>query len=407
MIQAIYLAFQALAANKLRAGLTMLGTIIGVGCVVALWNVGLSGRRYMSDALESFGKNVIFVHPRHSSDEEDQRRFRYRPLGLGDVAAIEAFCPSVDQASPCLSNYTKVVYGATFRQVRIYGCFPSFLAIRDWKIERGAAFSASDERSGNRVVLLGATVARELFGTVDPVGATVRLEREPFVVIGVLKSKGSFFGEDQDNVVLAPYTSLADNMGWGRNVHVVFVSAHTKESIPQAKNEIRLAVRASQKLPPSRKDSVELQDLGEVTAMVDQVLVGFSLLLGAIGAISLLVGGIGIMNIMLVSVTERTKEIGLRMALGAKDIDILMQFLVEAMVLGGTGGVLGVVGGLSTAFGTVQILSLVLQRPWPFVVSIPSLLLAVAFAAAVGLFFGLYPAWRASRLDPIEALRRE
>ena len=407
MIQAVTLAFQALAANKLRAGLTMLGTIIGVGCVVALWNVGLSGRRYMGDALESFGKNIIVVQPRYSSDEEDQRRNRFRPLGLGEVAAIEQFCPSVEQASPCLFASSKIAYGAGYRQARVYGCFPSFLPIRNWTVARGTSFSDSDVRSGNRVVLLGATVARELFGALEPVGETVRLEREPFSVIGVLKSKGSFFGEDQDNIILAPFTSIADHLGWGRNVHLIFVSAREKELIPQAKNEIRLAVRASQKLPPGRKDAVELEDLGEIASSVDKVLVGFSLLLGAIGAISLLVGGIGIMNIMLVSVTERTKEIGLRMALGATGVNIMMQFLVEAMVLGGVGGLAGVGGGLGVAYLTVKVLSLMLQHPWPFVVSVPSLVLAVAFAAVVGLFFGLYPAWRASRLDPIEALRRE
>ncbi|MBI3830376.1 MAG: ABC transporter permease [Planctomycetes bacterium] len=406
-MNAVTLAFHALVANKLRAALTMLGTIIGVGCVVTLWNVGGSGRQFMQDSLASFGHNMMFVHPKYSADEEDQRRNRYRPLTLSDVAAVRELCPSVEEASPVMFSGAKAVFGARYCQTKLQGCYPSYLSIRDWLLERGTAFSESDVRSANRVALVGSNVARELFGTFDPVGQIIRLDREPFTIIGVLKAKGSLFGEKQDDVILAPFTSIADHMGWGRAVHMIFVSARERSLIPQAKNEIRLAIRASQGLPPERKDPVEVEDLGEIAQSVDKVLIGFTLLLGAIGMISLLVGGIGIMNIMLVSVTERTKEIGLRMAIGATEFDILMQFLVEAMVLGGFGGVIGAAGGVSVAALTVKVLSIAMGRPWPFVLSWASVLAALIFAAGVGLFFGLYPAWRASRLDPIVALRRE
>ncbi|MBE7463992.1 MAG: ABC transporter permease [Planctomycetes bacterium] len=408
MIGSVFMAFQALAANKLRAALTMLGTIIGVTCVVALWNIGESGRAFMSEALSAIGQNIIFVSPKHGSDEEDQRRHRYRPLGLGDVAAIEERCPSVDYATPILFGGARAVFGANFRQTGVRGCFPSYFSIRQWELQSGAFFSEADVRSGNRVVLLGAEVAREIFGALDPLGLTLRMDGVPFRVIGVLKAKGAFFGDNtQDYNIYAPFTAAADAMGWGRTVHMIFVSAASRELIPQAKQEIALAIRASQNLAPDRKDSVELQDLGEVAQSVDQVLLGLTMLLGAIGAVSLLVGGIGIMNIMLVSVTERTREIGLRMALGATDLNVLSQFLIEAMVLSGFGGVVGAGLGLGVASGAVKVLSMTTQKEWPLVLNPASVVVALCFACAIGIFFGFYPAWRASRLDPIVALRHE
>ncbi|MCW8128870.1 MAG: ABC transporter permease [Planctomycetota bacterium] len=407
MLNALVLAFQALNANKLRSALTMLGTIIGVGCVVALWNVGGSGRQFVGESLESFGRNLLIVSPRYGGDEEDQRRNKYHPLKVSDVTEMQELSPSVQDASPVIFSGARAIYGARFCRAEVNGCFPSYLTIRNWTLELGMPFSDADVRSGNRVVLLGADVARELFGALDPTGRVIRLDREPFTVIGVLKAKGSLFGSKQDNVILAPFTSIADHMGWGRQVHVIFASARTRDLIPQAKNEIRLAIREIQSIAADRRDPVDVKDLGEMADAVDRTLLAFTLLLGAIGMISLLVGGIGIMNIMLVSVTERTREIGLRMALGATDFDILMQFLVESMVLGGLGGLVGAAGGAGMAALTVKVLSMLMERPWPFVLSWASVAASLVFAACVGLFFGLYPAWRASRLDPIVALRRE
>ncbi|MCZ7647045.1 MAG: ABC transporter permease [Planctomycetota bacterium] len=407
-MNAIAMAFQALRANKLRAALTMLGTIIGVTCVVALWNIGESGRRFMSDALASIGQNIVFVSPRYNADEEEQKRFHHRPLGLKDVAAIEANCPSVEHASPMIFGSGRAVYGARFRQAGLRGCFPSYFSIRRWDVASGTVFSETDVRCASRVAVLGHELARELFGALEPVGETIRVDGAPFRVIGVLEAKGSFFGDNtQDYQLFMPFSAASDAMGWGRQVHMVFVSATRRELIPQAKQEIRLALRASQNLPPDRKDSFELQDLGEVAQSVDQVLMGITMLLGAIAAVSLLVGGIGIMNIMLVSVTERTREIGLRMALGATDLNVLGQFLVEAMVLSGLGGLAGVGGGVGVASGAVAILNMVTGKEWPFVLNPWSVAIAVVFSLLVGIFFGFYPAWRASRLDPIVALRHE
>ncbi|MCK6474887.1 MAG: ABC transporter permease [Planctomycetes bacterium] len=408
MINAVYLAFQALAANKMRAALTMLGTIIGVMCVVALWNIGECGRRYMGDSLAGLGDNIIFVFPRYNADDEDQARNRHRPLSLGDVAAIRENCPSVRLVSPLLQSWHRVVAGPHFRQTAVRGCFPSYFEIRQWGLTAGTFFGEADVRSGNHVALLGNALARELFGGLDPIGQTVRIEGVPFRVIGVLEAKGSFFGDNsQDTGVCAPYTAVSDAMGVGRGVHQVLVSARSREATAQAKQEIRLAVRASQNLPPDRKDGIELQDMGEVAQAVDKVLIGITMLLGVIAAISLLVGGIGIMNIMLVSVTERTREIGLRMALGATDFNVLSQFLIEAMVLSAVGGLVGAATGLAVAAGAVKVLSFVTQRPWPMVLNPLSVAVALAFSCAVGIFFGFYPAWRASRLNPIVALRRE
>ncbi|MEI6232227.1 MAG: ABC transporter permease [Planctomycetota bacterium] len=407
MISAIMMAFQALAANKLRASLTMLGTVIGVTCVVALWNIGESGRAYMSDSLSSIGQNLIFVSPKYNADEAEQGRSQYHPLGLKEVSAISENCPSVEEVSPVLMFQANIVAGARSHRTRIEGCFPSYLNIRKWKLSSGVGFGESDSRGRFRVAVIGSHVARELFGDRDAVGERIRVDKTPFVVIGVLQSKGSMFGQNQDDILFMPYETLADCMGQGRNIHIIFASARTREGIPQAKTEIIAAVRESMKIQPGRKDPVQLQDLGEMSRAVDGVLVGATMLLGAIGCISLLVGGIGIMNIMLVSVTERTREIGLRIALGATDSNILIQFLVEAMTLSAIGGIIGAGGGLGVSAAASKILSMTTQREWPMVFSGTSVVVAVVFSMGVGVFFGFYPAWRASRLDPIVALRRE
>src|ERR1043165_809859 len=365
MFSPIALAFQALSANKLRAALTMLGTIIGVTCVVALWNIGESGRAYMNETLSSIGQNLIFIHPRYNVDENDQGKSKFHPLGMKDVEAIQENCPSVDEVSPVLMFRANVAQGPRAHMTKMEGCFPQYLNIRKWKLHSGTCFSQSDGHGRFRVALIGSTVASELFPGRDPVGERIRLDKTPFTVIGVLESKGSMFGENQDDIVLMPYETLADCMGQGRDIHMIFASARTREGIEPAKKEIVAAVRDSQKVPPGRKDPVEMHDLGEMTRIADGILIGATMLLGAIGCISLLVGGIGIMNIMMVSVPERAREIGLRSALGATDANILFQFLVEAMTLSGVGGLVGAGGGLAVSALTVKILSMTTKTPWP------------------------------------------
>ena len=407
MLAALAMAFQALAANKLRSALTILGTVIGVSCVVALWNMGESSRQYMGGALSSIGQNLVMIRARWDADDPDAKRTRYRPLRTREYHAVRDHCPSVSAVSPMLWGSAEALVGKQRKRAPVRGCAPSFLEIRGWEIERGVAFGEGELESSARVVLLGAGVAKDLFGGLDAVDQTVLLEKVPFRVLGVLKAKGSLFGENQDDQILAPYTALLDHLGWGTEYHMLWASARSREAIPRAKREILLAIRESQHLPPDVPESVSLEDLGEVAASVDKVLVGFSLFLGAIGAVSLLVGGIGIMNIMLVSVTERTREIGLRMALGATDFAILTQFLIEAAVLSSVGGVLGLLFGSGGALGATAILTHLTGTRWPAVIAPGSLVVALLVALGVGVFFGFYPAWRASRLDPIEALRHE
>lgn len=401
MIAPFRLALQALAANKLRSALTMLGNIIGVMCVVALVNIGISGRDKIQQSLSSIGQNMIFVFPRYDAEAERPSQ-RWRPLEMSDVDAVSRNCPSVAAASPHIETGVTAVYGNRNIATSVQGVWPSYLPIRDWSIGVGASFTEADLRQGAKVCVLGQTIVRELFGNLEPIGQTVRLNHQPFLVIGVLKEKGTFLtGQDQDKTIIAPITAVQQRLVGGRYIHRIFVSARVREEIPKAKEEIVAAIRQSHKLPPGRRDDVEAHDLGEMATMVDTVLFAATALLASIAFISLLVGGMGIMNIMLVSVTERTREVGLRMAVGATDLAILLQFLVEAVVLSAIGGVFGVLLGVGLSTGVSLIFS------WPATLSVLSVVVALVFSAAVGMFFGLYPAWRASQLDPIVALRHE
>jgi putative ABC transport system permease protein len=395
------IAFQALAANKLRSALTMLGNVIGVMCVVALVNIGISGREKIQNSLSSIGQNVIFIFPRYDAEAENPAQ-RWRPLAIEDVKAITENCPSLAAVSPETQTMVKAVYGNQHISTVVEGVQPSFLTIRDWKVSSGQPFTEADVRGDAKVCLVGRTIVRELFGSLDPVGQSIRLNHQPYQVVGVLEEKGTFLtGDDQDKIILAPFTAVQGGLIGGRWIHLIFASARERDGIEKAKEEIKAAIRQSHKLPPNRKDDIDTQDMGQMAQMVDTVLMSATALLASIAFISLLVGGIGIMNIMLVSVTERTREVGLRMAVGATDLAILMQFLVEAVVLSAIGGAFGALLGL----GLSIIVSLIFH--FPTMVSGLSVVVALAFSAAVGIFFGLYPAWRASKLDPIVALRHE
>ena len=401
MFGAFRMALQALAANKLRSALTMLGNIIGVTCVVALVNIGISGREKIQGSLSSIGQNMIFVFPRFDPDAENPRD-RWRPLEMDDVKAIAEGCPAVAGVSPMLDTMVKVVFGNQHMGTQIQGAWPSIFAIREWNLSSGVPFTEADLRASSKVCVLGKTVATELFGNLDPTGQTVRINRQPFKVLGVLEEKGAFLtGQDQDNIVMAPITTVQQSITGGRTVKLIYVSARERDEIDLVKEQIQAAIRQSHKLPPARRDDIDTRDMGQMAALVDKVLITATALLSAIAFISLLVGGIGIMNIMLVSVTERTREIGLRMAIGGTDLDILMQFLVEAVVMSAIGGLFGVFLGIGLSTTVSMVFS------WPVMVNPLSVGVALLFSAAVGIFFGLYPAWRASTLDPIVALRHE
>jgi len=395
------IALQALAANKLRSSLTMLGNVIGVMCVVALVNIGISGREKIQLSLSSIGQNMIFIFPRYDA-EADNPAQRWRPLDIEDVKALMENCPSLAAVSPACNTGVKAVFGNQHVSTEVQGVWPAYLTIRDWKISSGQPFTEADLRSGAKVCVIGRTIVHELFGNLEPVGQTLRLNHQPFVVLGVLEEKGTFLtGQDQDKTIIAPLTVVQQGLTGGRWIGMIYASARQREGIELAKEEIRAAIRQSHKLAPNRHDDIDTHDLGQMATLVDTVLLAATALLASIAFISLLVGGIGIMNIMLVSVTERTREIGLRMAVGATDLAILMQFLIEAVVLSAIGGAFGVVLGL----GLSMAVSLIFK--WPTMVSSVSVVVALLFSAAVGIFFGLYPAWRASQLDPIVALRHE
>jgi putative ABC transport system permease protein len=284
------------------------------------------------------------------------------------------------------------------------GVNTSYLDVRAWAVADGDSFTEADLRSGARVCVIGNTVAENLFAGESPVGKTIRIRRMPFLVLGVLARKGSStWGQDQDDIIIAPWTTVRRVLEKSsfNNVSMLMISLTSMDSLEQARSEITALLRDRHRLPGSADDDFTLRDMTELTQMMTQVSGLMTILLTAIASISLLVGGIGIMNIMLVSVTERTREIGLRMAVGARRRDILMQFLVEAVVLSGTGGLVGVALGAIAAYVVAH------ANNWPVLISTGAIALAMTFSAGVGIFFGFYPAWRASKLDPIESLRRE
>ncbi len=397
----LLLAFQALAANKLRSTLTMLGNIIGVTCVVALVNIGISGRAMIQQNLDAIGQNLIFCHPRFNADEENPLE-RWHPLRNEDVRAVQYNCPSLARCSPYVASNSRVTNGNRHHNCQVEGVLPDYLELRALKLAQGQAFTIADSQARAKVCILGTTVADKLFGGLSPLDQSVRIEGRQFRVIGVLESKGTLLnGQDQDNVILAPCGTLQQCLRGNDYVNVIFVSSRLREDLAKLKDEVRAAVRQSHRLALSKPDDVEVHDLGEIAAIVDKVIYSATALLAAIALISLLVGGIGIMNIMLVSVTERTREIGLRMAVGAGEWDILLQFLIEAVVLSGCGGLIGVFLGVGLSWAVSTGLK------WPMAISVLSVEVAVLFSLVIGVFFGLYPAWRASKLDPIVALRHE
>ncbi len=396
MIAALRLAFQALFANKLRSALTMLGNIIGVTCVVALINIGLSGRQYIQVSLSSMGENLVYVYSR-----DDDPRARPKPLTVHDAIALANQCPSAKAVTPMANKYdANVVYGNQNTKAMLRGVWASGFDVCKFTVAKGVAFTELDEQGGNRVCLLGDTIVQKLFGNLDPLGQIVRIENQPYTVIGTLAKKGATLGQDEDSQVVAPFSAIHDRVAGGNAVSHILCTARSREEMPKLKEEILACIRERHHVPAAAKSDVKAADF-QGAEMVDKIILAATGLLASIAFISLLVGGIGIMNIMLVAITERTREIGLRMAVGATDLHILFQFLIEAVVMSAVGGMLGVVVGI----GLSVVVTMVLE--WPMILSTLSVIAALGFSAAVGLFFGIYPAWRASRLDPMVAIRMD
>ncbi len=407
LLSTIGIALSALGRNKLRSFLTTLGVVIGVGAVIATVALGEGAKAQQEAAMSAMGTSLLIVLPGSSQAGGARGGFGTMPtLTWDDLRAIQNEVPSVKSASPGLRLSASVVADSGNWTTQIWGTSPEYFDIRNWQMALGVRYTQSDVDAGNKVVVLGATVVEKLFGAdTDPVGQTVRIRNIPFTVIGVTVKKGqSPMGQDYDDQVLLPVSTFASKLQGGLRNYLngmIYVSATSPALTSKAQRDITALLRDRHRIAPGGEDDFNIRNLSEMAQAQQESTKTSSMLILAIGAISLIVGGIGIMNIMLVSVTERTREIGTRMAVGARPIDILLQFIVESLVLSTLGGLLGLACGvgvvwqLSASFG------------WPTLIRGDSVAIALGFSALVGLVFGLYPAQKASRLDPIDALRYE
>jgi len=404
-------AVRALGKNKLRAGLTVLGVVIGIAAVTTMVSVGQSAAGLVRGQFEMLGTNVIVVFPGSRSSGGVQQN-NMPTLTADDSNAIGEECEAVLASSPLVGTGGQVIYGNTNWNPRdAFGVGEDYLIVRNWQVHRGGFFTKRDVTSAAKVCVIGHKLVEKLFQTTNPIDETIRIKNIPFRVVGVLEKKGAnMVGDDQDDVVLMPYTTVRKRLqGSGfDDVNAIMVSARSLEQMDEATSQIEILLSERHRIPIGEQPDFVVQNTTEIANVLGIITGTLTMMLSAIAGISLIVGGVGIMNIMLVSVTERTREIGIRMAVGARGRDILRQFLVESVLLSCIGGVFGIALGIGASTGiTLLINSLTTGTHWPIVISLPAAGLAMCFAAAVGIFFGYYPARRASRLDPIEALRYE
>jgi len=402
----IRIAFRALRVNKMRSGLTMLGIIIGVAAVIAMVAVGAGASQKIAEQISSMGSNLLIILPGATTAGGVRMGAGTQPtLTMGDAEAILRECPAVEAVAPTHNGVAQVVYSHLNWSTGVVGTTPPYLFVREWRLDAGRPFTVQDVKSATKVALLGRTVVDNLFGDEDPVGKTIRIKNLPFTVIGVLGRKGQDAGgHDQDDTIMVPITTAQKKL-FGTQfpgmVRIISVKAKSSQDLAGAERQITALLKQRHRIGPKQDNDFTVRNLTQFMQAREESSKVMAMLLASIAAVSLLVGGIGIMNIMLVSVTERTREIGIRMAIGAKTWDIRLQFLVEALALSLLGGLIGILLGISA--------SMIISRAsgWPVIVSPLSIFLSFGFSGFVGIFFGFYPAYKASLLNPIDALRYE
>jgi putative ABC transport system permease protein len=406
-LTALRLALRAIWAYKTRSLLTMLGIIIGIGSVIVMISVGRGAKVYIQEQISSLGSNMLMIFSGSTRQGGVRGGFGTKPtLRVADAEAIIKECPAVKHVTYSISRNTQVVSGKTNWGTSVQGTTPEYLLVRDWPLKEGEFITAYHLKSAANVAVLGSSVAENLFERWEGIiGQKIRINNFPFRIIGVLEPKGRTpSGRDQDDAVYVPYTTAMRKLMGRRLPGVVYfigVSAHSKQLVPEAKREIEELLRQRHRILTETEDDFTVRTLDEIAATSEKTGDIMTLLLTAVAAVSLVVGGIGIMNIMLVSVTERTREIGIRIAVGARERDVLVQFLVESTTMSFIGGLIGTMSGIAAA----RLITRMAQ--WPTIITVDAILLATLFSAAVGIFFGFYPARKASRLDPIDALNYE
>lgn len=399
--QVLRIAMRQIRSNLLRSVLTALGIIIGVAAVITIVSLGTGATMKVTSDISSLGRNLLIVVP-GSNRQGGGMYMPAQAFKAQDVQAIGHEIRDLAGVAPATNQAAIVVFGNQNWSTQVTGTGNAYMSVRQWPLAQGRGFTDAEERGGRAVCVIGQSVARKLFGSQNPLGAEIRIKKVPCNVIGVLSAKGkSTFGQDQDDVVVMPLRAVQRRIAGNQDINMIFVSAERAGDTVRIKGDLERLMRERRKLQRKGEDNFQVSDMREVTRVVESATGILTALLGAIAAVSLLVGGIGIMNIMLVSVTERTREIGTRLAIGALERDVLLQFLIEAALLSAFGGVLGVLLGLGVSWLAAIALKV------PFVFDIPMALVAVAFSAVVGVAFGFFPASRAARLDPIEALRYE
>jgi len=400
--QTILLSLREIRRNLMRSILTILGIVIGVAAVITMVTLGTGASASVTSEIESMGSNLIFMTP-GQQDREGGARGEAEPFDYEDAVAIERDIDGLTAVAPMSQGSSQVIYGNQNRSVSVVGSTNGYMTCQNWVLAIGRAFTDSEIRAGNTVCILGSTVREKLFGSRDPIGETIRLKNISFKVIGVFESKGamSFGSQDQNDFVMVPIRAFQRRISGNTNVFYIMFSAKSGASIEKVKEDIKLLMRERRKIKEGKDDDFSVTDMKEIVSRISTITGILTGVLAAIAGISLLVGGIGIMNIMLVSVTERTREIGIRLAIGALERDVLKQFLLEAMVLTSLGGLIGITLGISAAAVIAHFLK------FSTVFSPGIIILAFLFSAGVGVVFGYFPARKAAMLDPIEALRHE